>query len=85
MDVPTRQSYVMAVVDERERSAAAGFTKTARTFGGMLAPVLAGPLYASLSPLPFLIGGGLKIVYDLTLYRQFKAVRPPGEGQGGHT
>ena len=81
MDVPTRQSYVMAVVSPEERSAAAGVTSVARTTGAALAPVLAGPLlaYNVTLGLPFLVAGGLKIVYDLLLYRAFRAVKPPEE------
>ena len=81
MDVPTRQSYTMAVVDPDERSAAAGVTGMVRTVGAGLAPILAGPLYAaaSLASLPFVLSGGLKIVYDLLLWRSFRAVRPPEE------
>ena len=69
MDVPTRQSYVMAVVDESERTAAAGITGVARTTGAALAPVLAMPLIASLGHdwVPFVAAGVLKIVYDLAL------------------
>jgi len=81
MDVPTRQSYTMALVDPDERSAAAGVTGIARTVGASLAPVIAGPLYASatLSGVPFFLGGGLKIVYDLALWRSFRRLRPPEE------
>jgi MFS family permease len=81
MDVPTRQSYTMAVVDADERSAAAGVTGVARTIGAALSPSLAGPMLASAAWLnaPFFIAGGLKIVYDLTLYRLFRALRPPEE------
>lgn len=81
MDVPTRQSYTMAVVEPDERSAAAGVTGTVRTVGAGLAPLLAGPLYAAaaLASLPFVLSGGLKIVYDLLLWRSFRAVRPPEE------
>jgi predicted MFS family arabinose efflux permease len=81
MDVPTRQSYTMAVVDPDERSAAAGVTGIARTLGAAIAPLAAGPLYASaaLSGLPFLAAGGLKIVYDLLLWRSFRKLRPPEE------
>jgi MFS family permease len=86
MDVPTRQSYTMAVVDPDERSAAAGVTGIARTVGSSLAPIVAGPLYAApvLASLPFFVAGGLKIAYDILLYAAFKAVRPPEEeaGQG---
>jgi MFS family permease len=81
MDVPTRQSYTMAVVDPSERSAAAGVTGIARTVGSSLAPLAAGPLYASaaLSGVPFLVAGGLKILYDLVLWRSFRSLKPPEE------
>jgi MFS family permease len=81
MDVPTRQSYTMAVVDPGERSAAAGVTGTARTIGAALSPAIAGPLLANpaLMGAPFLIAGGLKILYDLALYRSFRAIKPPEE------
>jgi MFS family permease len=80
MDVPTRQSYTMAVVDPDERSAAAGVTGIARTVGAALAPLAAGPLYATaaLASAPFLIAGGLKVVYDLALWRSFRHVRERG-------
>ena len=73
MDVPTRQSYVMAVVSPDERSAAAGITGVARTTGAAIAPMFAGWMFArpSLVSLPFFIAGTLKIVYDLLLYRGF--------------
>jgi MFS family permease len=81
MDVPTRQSYTMAVVGPDERSAAAGITGIARTTGASLSPVFAGPLLgqAAFLNLPFLLSGGLKIVYDLLLYRSFRAIKPPEE------
>ena len=81
MDVPTRQSYTMAVVSPDERSAAAWITGIARTTGASLAPVFTGPLLAqaSLLSVPFFLSGGLKIVYDLLLYRSFRAIRPPEE------
>ena len=79
MDVPTRQSYVMAVVGPGERSAAGGITGVARTLGAALAPVFAGFLYArpSLMSVPFFIAGTLKVMYDLLLYRGFAATREP--------
>jgi MFS family permease len=82
MDVPTRQSYTMAVVDPDERSAAAGVTGVARTIGTSLAPIAAGPLYASaaLGGLPFVIAGLLKIAYDVALFAAFRRIRPPEEG-----
>jgi MFS family permease len=78
MDVPTRQSYTMAVVDPDERSAAAGVTGVARTTGAAIAPTIAGRLFANpaLLGVPFFVSGGLKIVYDLLLYRSFRKVRP---------
>jgi MFS family permease len=81
MDVPTRQSYVMAVVPADERSAAAGITGVARTTGAAIAPLVAGVLLAHAATLDliFYLGGGLKIVYDLLLYRGFLKVRPPEE------
>jgi MFS family permease len=81
MDVPTRQSYVMAVVDPHERSAASGITGVARTMGAALSPLFAGLLFAhpSLMSVPFFIAGTLKIVYDLLLFRAFRALKPPEE------
>jgi len=80
MDVPTRQSYTMAVVEPDERSAAAGVTSIARSVGAALSPSIAGSLLgASLMSLPFFISGGLKIIYDLALYFNFRAMRPPEE------
>jgi predicted MFS family arabinose efflux permease len=82
MDVPTRQSYTMAVVSPDERSAAAGVTGIARTLGASLSQLIAGPLLGS--ALPFFLSGGIKIVYDLALWRVFRAVKPPEESQGGN-
>ena len=81
MDVPTRQSYTMAVVSPDERSAAAGVTGVARTIGAALSPLFAGFLFArpSLINVPFFIAGTLKIVYDLLIFRAFSAVKPPEE------
>ena len=81
MDVPTRQSYTMAVVAPDERSAASGVTTIARSFGAALAPSLAGVLMAvpALLSAPFFLAGGLKIGYDFLLYRSFRGMRPPEE------
>ncbi len=81
MDVPTRQSYTMAMVEPEERSAASGVTGVARTTGASLAPIFTGILFSNpaLLSLPFLISGSLKIIYDLILYRSFQAHRPPEE------
>ena len=83
MDVPTRQSYTMAIVPPEERSAAAGITGVARTTGAAIAPLFAGLLFGrpALINLPFLIAGTLKIVYDLLLYRAFSGVAAPDEGR----
>jgi MFS family permease len=74
MDVPTRQSYTMAVVAPDERSAASGVTSIARSIGAAISPALSGVFlaYPALLSAPFLVAGGLKIVYDLLLYRSFK-------------
>ena len=81
MDVPTRQSYTMAIVRPEERSAAAGVMGVARTTGAAIAPLAAGFLFArpSLMNLPFLIAGTLKIIYDLLLYRAFIGLPPRDE------
>jgi len=81
MDVPTRQSYTMAIVHPEERSAAAGITGTARSVGAAAAPVFAGLLLANPAAMSglFFIAGGLKIVYDLLLLRSFRQVRLPEE------
>jgi len=81
MDVPTRQSYTMAVVSAEERSAAAGIIGVARTTGAAISPLFVGFLFArpSLINAPFFIAGTLKIIYDLLLYREFVGLRPPEE------
>ena len=80
MDVPTRQSYIMAVVDPDERSAAAGATTIVRTAASAISPTLTGLLLgASFLSAPFFLAGSLKIVYDLLLYRSFRTLRPPEE------
>jgi MFS family permease len=80
MDVPTRSSYVMAVVTEAERPAAASFTSVPRSLAAAASPALAGALFAaSFQALPLLICGILKIFYDLLLLLQFRHVRPPEE------
>ncbi len=81
MDVPTRQSYTMAVVAPDERSAASGVTNIARSLGAAISPSLSG-LFLTIPFLfgaPFYLAGGMKIVYDVLLYRSFKALKPPEE------
>ena len=74
MDVPARQSYTMAVVAPDERSAASGITTVARSVGAVVSPLLAGLLMANplFFTVPFFVAGGLKIIYDLALYRMFQ-------------
>lgn len=81
MDVPTRQSYTMAVVSPDERSAAMGVTSIARSVGATLSPAITGQLLSvsSLIGAPFMIAGGMKIIYDLLVWRGFRAVKPPEE------
>jgi MFS family permease len=80
MDVPTRSSYVMAVVSESERAAAASFTSVPRSLAASSSPALAGLLFAaSFRGWPLVICGVLKIVYDLLLLIQFRHLKPPEE------
>jgi predicted MFS family arabinose efflux permease len=81
MDVPTRQSYVISVVEPGERSAAAGITGIARTTGAAISPAVSAPLVANagMAALPFYLAGGLKIAYDLLLYRSYTSGRAPDE------
>lgn len=82
MDVPTRSSYVMAIVTPPERAAAASVTAVPRTFASAMAPLLAGYLLSVSSfGWPLIIAGVLKIIYDLLLLKMFHAVRPPEEVQ----
>jgi MFS family permease len=85
MDVPTRQSYIMAVVSPEERSAAGGITGVARTTGAAISPLFAGFLFArpALISVPFFIAGALKIIYDLWLYKEFATVQPAEEEVSG--
>jgi MFS family permease len=86
MDVPTRQAYTMAVVRPDERSAAAGVTAVTRSVGASISPMMATILVgsAALMSVPFFLAGGLKIVYDLLLYRAFASRRSESasEAQG---
>jgi MFS family permease len=80
MDVPTRQSYIMAVVSPDERSAATGITSIVRTASSAIAPIATGILLEnSLLSVPFFLAGSLKIVYDLALYQSFRSIKPPEE------
>lgn len=80
MDVPTRQSYTMAVVEESDRTAAAGFTNVSRTVASSVGPSLAGYAIANLwIGTPILAAGSAKIAYDLIVYRVFRKTKPPEE------
>ena len=80
MDVPTRQSYVMAIVDESDRTAAAGITSTARTVTSSVSPSLAGFAMANIwIGAPLVAAGTLKLAYDFLMYTMFRKVRPPEE------
>jgi MFS family permease len=82
MDVPTRQSYTMAVVDADERAASAGILSVARNTGAALAPLFTGAILAKPAwGLPFLLAGGLKVVYDLWIFAVFRNVKPPEENK----
>lgn len=81
MDVPTRQSYVMAVVEPGERTVASGITNLVRLGSWAVAPGFAGLLMQTGSLyLPLVIGSAMKIAYDLLLWRAFRKVKPPEEG-----
>lgn len=80
MDVPTRQSYVMAVVRPEERTVASGVTHLVRVGAWAVAPSFAGALMQGVSlGIPIMIGAGMKIAYDLLLYTAFRKARPPEE------
>jgi MFS family permease len=81
MDVPTRQSYIVAVVKDDERTAAAGITNISRNITQAISPSIAGSISQSVSLLsaPFLLGGLIKIIYDIALYFNFKNTRPSDE------
>ena len=80
MDVPTRQSYVAAVVLPNERTFASGLTNLARNLFWAVGSSIAGLVMQNLAfSAPFLIGGGMKVTYDLVLYRAFRKLRPPEE------
>ena len=81
MDVPARSSYVMAVVTEAERAAAASVTAVPRSLAAAISPTLAGALFAGgFLGLPLLLCGGLKILYDVLLLWAFRSLKPP-EGE----
>jgi len=83
MDVPTRQAYTMALVAPEERTAAASVTSLARSAGSASSPILSGLLLQGpllVLGLPFVLAGGIKVVYDLTLWAVFRRVDAAGVG-----
>jgi hypothetical protein len=88
MDVPTRQAYVMALVEPQERTAAAAYTNTARYLTRPVGPLLAGATLSLAVGAPFVIAGAVKGAYDLVLWRWFRTLElpesigsPPGEAE----
>jgi len=80
MDVPTRQAYIVAVVEENERTAAAGITNTSRNIAQSISPSITGAIIQSMwLSAPFVIGGLLKIVYDIGIYVNFRKIKPSHE------
>jgi MFS family permease len=85
MDVPTRQSYIVAIVREEERTAASGLTNVSRNIALAVSPSLTGYIIQSFQSLaaPFVLGGILKIIYDLTLYFNFRNIKSKDEQELG--
>lgn len=81
MDVPTRQSYIVAIVSEDERTAASGLTNVSRNIAQTISPSLFGYIFQSSLSLaaPFVLGGVIKIIYDLALYFNFRNIKPKDE------
>jgi MFS family permease len=80
MDVPTRQAYIVAMVEENERTSAAGITNTSRNVAQSISPSITGAIIHSLwFSAPFVIGGLLKIIYDLGIYANFRNTKPRDE------
>ena len=81
MDVPTRQSYIVAIVSEDERTAASGLTNVSRNIAQTISPSLFGYIFQSSLSLaaPFVLGGVIKIIYDLALYLNFRNIKPNDE------
>ena len=79
MDVPTRQSYIVAIIRPEERARATGITNLTRGMAWAAGPMIAGPIMQISAFAPLLIGPGIKILYDLLLYRAFSQIKPPEE------
>ena len=84
MDVPTRQSYLMAVVEPEDRTFSTGMTNLSRSVARAVSPTVAGYMMQQISlAAPLFFGGGLKILYDIVLYRAFRHLKPPEEEHRG--
>ncbi|MCH8236369.1 MAG: MFS transporter, partial [Chloroflexi bacterium] len=84
MDVPTRQSYSMAIVPPEERAAMAGANNLGRSIGRVPASTVTGALWSgALTPAPWLVGAALKLTYNAAIYLTFRGVKPPEE-EAGH-
>jgi MFS family permease len=80
MDVPARQSYIVAIVKDHERTAAAGITNLTRSASWAVSPMIAAPLMEGLTlSAPLFIGPALKVTYDVLLYFSFRNIKPPEE------
>ncbi|HTL48368.1 MAG TPA: MFS transporter [Verrucomicrobiae bacterium] len=80
MDLPTRQSYIVAIVKEEERTLAAGSATLARNLAWAFSSMVAAPVIKALSlPACIYIGSSIKVVYDVLMYRAFRHVKPPEE------
>lgn len=80
MDVPTRQSYTMSLIEERDRTAAAGFTNVSRTVASSVSPSLAGYAIANIwIGSPILAAGTFKLIYDFLIYGSFRKIKPTEE------
>jgi MFS family permease len=80
MDVPTRQSYVLAVVEPSERTVVSGITTLVRLAAWAVAPAFAGlAMTGDTMFLPLVIGAAMKIAYDILLWRAFRGIKPPEE------
>lgn len=83
MDVPTRQSYTLAIVAPHERTLASGVTSLVRMSAWAIGPFFAGPLMTGRGlAVPLVVGAAIKIVYDILLWRAFRGVKPPEEDEG---
>jgi hypothetical protein len=80
MDVPTRQSYMLAIIEPEERNAATSITNGIRTIAATTPPSISGYLIdAALLAEPFIFAGAFKILYDISIYSSFRKIKPPEE------